>query len=156
MCVCERERERESGCYDWHHTYLTHVAIYIFRALLLLASLIHGWLSAWGLPAPPTNVSALLTADSVWPTVWPLSRNIYIFSGRPHIISPDAILWVLFHCLLFTLRRSCISCLQNLRKPAVKGQYDKIDATLISTTSPGQSEPGSNCNEWLFHIPRKI
>ena len=29
-----------------------------------------------------------------------------------------------------------------------------MEVTLISTTTPGQSEPGNNGNEETFHIPQ--
>ena len=32
--------------------------------------------------------------------------------------------------------------------------YWPIDGTLTGTTTPGQSGPGSNCNEGVFYIPQ--
>ena len=94
-----RERMREMwGCYDWHHTFLTHIVIHIFWALLL-------YCLSW---KPDTELVFNLQADT--PTLLTDHLRLgskhfchYIIFWRPHIFSSGMIHMIHFCCPLFTL-----------------------------------------------------
>ena len=99
----EREREREWNCYDWHHIFLTHVAIHIFRGLLLsqevwyrTSSQPRGHLTQLRANAHPTLLVNYADCFPGWLIDLTLgSKNFshYIIFWRLHIFLPAQFMW---------------------------------------------------------------
>ena len=108
----ERKRPRERGLdyYNWHHIFLTRVAVDIYRALLL-----HAFLTWVGSPTRLVCLLCWLPNTTKW-LLGSKNFNHYI------IFFSAQFTWFIYDvpCLPYD---TAASCLQNPYTPAVKGQY---------------------------------